>query len=45
MGVLCLVLFVVFHWLGILARTRAVLAFLGACALGLTGIIGRIAGR
>lgn len=44
MGVLFIVLFGVFHWLGILAKTRAVLALLGAVALGLTGTIGRIAG-
>jgi hypothetical protein len=44
LGVILLVLFGVFHYLGILATTRAVLAFLGAVAVGLTGTVGRIAG-
>lgn len=43
-GLLCLVLFGLFHYLRILASTRAVLAFLGAVAVGLTGTVGRIAG-
>ena len=44
LGVLLLVLFGLFHYLGIVAKTRAVLAFLGAVAVGLTGTVGRIAG-
>jgi hypothetical protein len=44
LGVLLLLLFGVFHYLRILAGTRAVLAFLGAVAVGLTGVVGRIAG-
>lgn len=40
-GILCLVLFVLFHWLGILAKTRAVLALLAAVAIG-GGFIGRL---
>jgi hypothetical protein len=44
MGVLCLVLFGLFHWLHILAKTRAVLALIGAVAIGLTGVVGRFAG-
>ena len=38
-----LLLFGIFHWLRILPKTRAVLAFLGAVAVGLTGVVGRIA--
>lgn len=44
LGVILLVLFGLFHYLRILAKTRAVLAFLGAVAVGLTGTVGRIAG-
>jgi hypothetical protein len=44
LGVLLLLLFGVFHYLRILAGTRAVLAFLGAVAVGLTGVVGRVAG-
>jgi hypothetical protein len=44
MGVLCLLLFGLFHWLRILATTRSVLALLGAVAVGLDGVIGRVAG-
>lgn len=44
LGVLLLLLFGLFHYLGILAKTRAVLALLGAVAVGLTGVVGRIAG-
>jgi hypothetical protein len=44
LGVLLLVLYGVFHYLRVLATTRAVLAFLGAVAVGLTGTVGRIAG-
>lgn len=44
MGVLFIVLFGLFHWLHILPKTRAVLAFLGAVAVGLTGTVGRISG-
>src|SRR2546421_7753599 len=34
-------LFVVFYWLGIFAKTRALFAFLGVCLL-IGGIVGRI---
>jgi hypothetical protein len=44
LGVLLLLLFGLFHYLGILAKTRAALALLGAVAVGLTGTVGRIAG-
>lgn len=44
MGVLCLVLFALFHWLGILIKTRAILALIGAASVGLTGVVGRTAG-
>ena len=44
LGVLLLVLYGVFHYLRVLATTRAVLAFLGSVAVGLTGTVGRIAG-
>jgi hypothetical protein len=44
LGVLLLVLYGVFHYLRILATARAVLAFLGAVAVGLAGTAGRIAG-
>lgn len=40
LGVLFLVLFGVFYWLGIFAATRAVLAFLGTCILGTAGFLG-----
>jgi hypothetical protein len=40
LGVICLVLFGVFYWLGIMATTRAVLAFVGTCLLGTSGFIG-----
>lgn len=43
MGVIFLLLFGVFHYLGVLPKTRSLLAFLGACAVGLTGTVGRIA--
>lgn len=39
-GVLCLVLFGVFYFLGIFATARAVLAFVGTCILGTSGFIG-----
>jgi hypothetical protein len=42
-GLLCLVLFGLFHYLRILAKSRAVLAFLGAAAVGLTGVVGHLA--
>jgi len=45
LGVTFLVLFGIFHYLMIFAKTRAVLAFLGAVAVGLTGTVGRIAGN
>lgn len=44
LGVLCLALFGLFHWLHILPGTRSVLALLGAVAVGLTGVVGRFAG-
>jgi hypothetical protein len=44
LGVLLLVLFGIFHYLRILTQTRAVIAFFGAVAVGLTGTVGRIAG-
>jgi hypothetical protein len=44
LGVLLLVLFGIFHYLRVLTQTRAILAFLGAVAVGLTGTVGRIAG-
>lgn len=43
LGVLLLLLFGIFHYLRILAKTRSVLAFLGTVAVGLTGTVGRIA--
>ena len=44
LGVLLLVLFGLFHYLRVLAKTRSVLALLGAAAVGLTGVVGRISG-
>lgn len=44
LGVLLLVLFGIFHYLRVLTQTRAILAFFGAVAVGLTGTVGRIAG-
>jgi hypothetical protein len=43
-GLLCLVLFGLFHWLGIFVKTRAILALLGAVSVGLGGFIGRLLG-
>jgi hypothetical protein len=43
LGVLLLALFALFHYLRILAKTRAIMVFLGAVAVGLTGTVGRIA--
>ena len=43
LGLLLLVLFGLFHYLRVLTQTRAILAFLGAVAVGLTGTVGRIA--
>jgi hypothetical protein len=42
LGALFLLLFVLFHAMGIFARGRAVLAFLGAVIVGSTGIAGRV---
>lgn len=42
LGALMLVLFGLFHWLGIFAGTRAVLAFLGVVAIGSGGFAGRL---
>ena len=39
-GVLMLILFGVFYFLGIFATLRAVLAFVGTCILGTAGFIG-----
>lgn len=39
-GVLSLVLFGLFYWLGIFATTRAILAFVGTCLLGTAGFLG-----
>jgi hypothetical protein len=44
MGVLCILLFGLFHYLRILAKTRSVLALLGAASVGLDGAVGRLAG-
>lgn len=44
MGVLLILLWGLFHYLAILAKTRAVLAFLGAASVGLTGVVGHLAG-
>lgn len=43
-GALCLLLFALFHWLDRLPKTRSVLAFLGAVAVGTAGFVGRIFG-
>lgn len=43
-GLLCLVLFGLFHWLAIFAKTRAILALLGAVSVGLGGFVGRLLG-
>jgi len=42
LGALFLVLFGLFYWLGIFAKLRAVLAFLGAVWIGSGGVIGRL---
>lgn len=42
LGALMLLLFGLFHWLGIFANTRAVLAFLGVVILGSAGFLGRV---
>jgi hypothetical protein len=44
LGALFLLLFAVFHFLGILATTRAVLVFLGVVVVGTSGFIGRMLG-
>lgn len=44
LGALFLVLYVLFHWLGILVTTRAVMALLGTVTLGTQGFLGRILG-
>ena len=44
LGALFLLLFGVFHWLGIFTALRAVLVFLGVVVLGTTGFLGRILG-
>ena len=41
-GVLCLVLFGVFHWLSIFAAVRAILAFTGVCLIGAVGFVGHL---
>jgi hypothetical protein len=42
LGALFLVLFGLFYWLGIFAKLRAVLAFLGAVWIGSGGVAGRL---
>ena len=42
LGVVFLVLFGLFHWLGIFAKLRAVLALLGVVAVGLGGFLGHL---
>lgn len=42
LGVLFLLLFGLFHWLGIFASARAVIAFLGVVILGSAGFAGRM---
>jgi hypothetical protein len=42
LGVLFLLLFVLFHWLGIMPKLRAVLAFVGTVIVGSSGFIGGI---
>jgi hypothetical protein len=44
LGVLFLLLFGVFHFLGIFTTARAVLVFLGVVVVGSTGFLGRILG-
>jgi hypothetical protein len=41
-GVLCLALFAVMHWLTIFANIRAVIAFIGVCCIGAVGFVGRL---
>lgn len=41
-GVIFLVLFAVFHYLGIFTTLRAILAFAGVCCLGLIGWFGHL---
>ena len=41
-GVLCLALFGVFHWLSIFATVRAIFAFVGVCLIGAVGWVGRM---
>ena len=45
LGALMLVLFAVFYFLGIFAKTRAVFAFLGAVAIGTGGALGHLLTR
>lgn len=42
LGVLCLVLFGLFYWLGIFAKLRAVLALIGVIGIADGGFIGRL---
>ena len=45
LGALLLVLFALFYWLGIFAKTRAAFAFLGAVAIGTGGTLGHFLNR
>ena len=45
LGALMLVLFGLFYFLGIFAKTRAVFAFLGAVAIGTGGALGHVLNR
>jgi apolipoprotein N-acyltransferase len=45
LGVLFLILFGVFYWLGIFATLRAILAFAGTCLLGTAGFLGSLFNR
>jgi hypothetical protein len=42
LGVLCLVLFGLFYWLGIFAKLRAVLALIGVIGIADGGFLGRL---
>lgn len=45
LGVLCLVLFGLFYWLGIFVKTRAVLALVGVLGIADGGFIGGLLGH
>lgn len=44
LGVLCLILFGLFYWLGIFAKFRAVLALIGVIGIADGGFVGRLLG-